>query len=49
MKPAELKISIAVESYDEETAANYWNCYVAEKQIVSKLSKILIQKFNNSK
>ena len=33
---------IAVESYDEKTAENYRNCYVAEKLIVSKLSKISI-------
>ena len=38
MKPSELKISISVESYDEKTAENYRNCYVAEKRIVYKLS-----------
>ena len=27
--------SISVESYDEKTVENYWNCYVAEKPIVS--------------
>ena len=31
------------ESYDEETAKNYWNGYVAEKHIVSKLSKTSIR------
>ena len=36
MKLLELKISISVESYDEKTAENYRNCYVAEKRIVSK-------------
>ena len=40
MKSSELKISISVESYDEKTAENYRDCYVAEKRIVSKLSKI---------
>ena len=36
MKPSELKISISVESYDENTTENYRNCYIAEKRIVSK-------------
>ena len=39
---------ISVESYDEKTAKNYRNCYVAEKCIVSKLSKILIIKLSQS-
>ena len=34
MKPSELEFSISVESYDEKTAENYRNCYVAEKRIV---------------
>ena len=39
MKPSsEFKISISVESYDEKTAENYRNCYVAEKRIVFKIS-----------
>ena len=42
MKPSESKICISVESYDEKTAENYRNYYIAEKRIVSKLSKILI-------
>ena len=42
MKPSEFKISISVESYDEKTAENYRNCYVAEKHIAYKLSKISI-------
>ena len=42
MKPSEFKISISVESYDEKTAENYRNCFVAEKHIVSKLLKISI-------
>ena len=37
MKPSELKISISIESYDEKTAENYRNSYVAEGCIVSKL------------
>ena len=39
MKPSELKNSISVESCDEKIAENDRNCYVAEKSIVSKLSK----------
>ena len=38
MKPSEFKISISVESYDENTAENDRNCYVVEKRIVPKLS-----------
>ena len=34
MKTSELNIFISVESYDEKTAENYRNCYVAEKRIV---------------
>ena len=49
MKPSELKISISVESYDEKTAENDRNCYVAEKRIVSKLSKISMPNFDSSK
>ena len=41
MRPSEFKISVSVESIDEKTAENYLN-YVAEKRIVSKLSKISI-------
>ena len=37
MQPSELKISVAIESYDEKTAYNYRNCYVVEKRIVFKL------------
>ena len=37
MKSSEFKISISVESYDEEIAENCRNFYVAEKHIVSKL------------
>ena len=42
MKSSELKISISIESYDEKTAENDQNRYVAEKNIVSKLLKISI-------
>ena len=35
--PSEFKSSISFESYDEKTAENYWNYYVAEKRIGSKL------------
>ena len=31
---------ISVDSYDEKTAENYQNCYVAEKCMVSKLRDI---------
>ena len=37
MEPSELKNSISVEKYDEKTAENYRNYYVAEKRIFSKL------------
>ena len=42
MKPSEFKISPSVENYDEKTAENYRNFYVAEKRINLKLSKISI-------
>ena len=42
MKPSGFEISISVESYNEKTAENYRNCYVAEKRIISKQSKISI-------
>ena len=41
MKPSELKKYFSVESYDDR------NYYVAEKHIVSKLSKVLILKFDS--
>ena len=34
MKPPELKKIISVKNYDEKTAENYRNCYVAEKHIL---------------
>ena len=37
MKPSEFKISISVISYDEKSAKNDQNCYVAEKRLVLKL------------
>ena len=48
MKPSEFRFYFSAESYDEKTAKNYWNYYVAEKRIVSKLSKILNQNFNST-
>ena len=30
MKPSDYKISLSVEGYDEKTAENYQNCYIAE-------------------
>ena len=47
MNQLEVKISISVESYDEEKSTeNYRNCYVAKKIIVSKLSKVSIPNCN---
>ena len=40
MKPSELKISLSVECYDEKATENYRNYPVAEKCIVSELSKM---------
>ena len=40
MKPSEFGISISVESYDEKTAGNYRNFYIAENCIISKLLEI---------
>ena len=37
-----------VKSYDEKTAENYRNCYLAEKPIVFKLSKISIPNFDST-
>ena len=48
MKLSELELSISVKSYDEKTAGNYWNCYVAEKRIVSKPSMISIPNFDST-
>ena len=47
MKPSEFNIAFSVESYDEKTAENYWNCYAVEKHIASKLLKISIKKIYN--
>ena len=48
MKPLEFKIFFSVESYDECTAKNDRNYNVAEKNIVSNLSKISIRNLNNT-
>ena len=48
MRPSKFKISISVRSYNEETAENYRNYYVAENRKVSKLSKISIPNFDNT-
>ena len=45
MKPSEFKISLSVESNEETIAENDRNCYVADKCIVSKLSKDIDSKF----
>ena len=47
MEPSDLKISVSVESYDGKTVENYQNCYVAEKHIISKLSKLSILNFDS--
>ena len=47
MKPSEFETSISIERDDENTAENYRNCYVADKSIVSKLSKISIPNFDS--
>ena len=47
-KPLEFKFIISVESYAEKTSENYRNYYVAEKRIVSKLSKLSIGSFDNT-
>ena len=41
-------MSISVESYDKKTADNDKNFYVAEKRIVSELSKISIPNYNST-
>ena len=46
MQPSEFEISLSVNSYEEKTAENYRNCFVAEKRMVSKLSKISILNFS---
>ena len=48
MRPSEFKISISVESYDEKTAENYRNCYLAEMLIVFKLMKLSIPNFDST-
>ena len=48
MKPSIFKISILVEVYEEKTAENYRNCYVAEKRIFSKLSEISMPNFDST-
>ena len=48
MKLSEFKISISGKCYNETTAENYPNSYVAEKRIVSKLEKISIPNFDST-
>ena len=48
MKASGLQISHSVESYDEKAAENDRNCYVAEKRIVSELSKIIVSNLNST-
>ena len=49
MQPSEFKISNSIENYTEKTAENDRKRYVAEKRIVSKLSKLSIPNFNKHK
>ena len=46
MGSSDFKISISVESNDEQTAKNDRNCYVAEKRKISK-PKISIPNFDS--
>ena len=46
MKPSEFRIFISVEGYDEKSAENDQNSFVAEKRMVSKLSNISILNFD---
>ena len=48
INPYKYAISLSGESYDENTPANYRNCYVAEKRIVSKLSQISSPNFDST-
>ena len=48
MKPSEFKMPISGESYDEKTAGNYQNNYVAVERIVPKLSDISIPNFDST-
>ena len=48
MQKSEFKISISVGSYDEKTALSNRNCWLMEKPIVFKLSKISITNFNST-
>ena len=47
MDSSDLKISISVECYEEKTAENYRNGYLAEKRIILKLLKISIPNFDS--
>ena len=48
MKPSEFKISISVESYDEKTAKNDRDCYVAVKRSFQAINKISIPNFHGT-
>ena len=47
-KPSELKMFFSVESYDEKTVENHWNCYVVTKRIFFKSSKKSISNFDST-
>ena len=44
MGPSDFEITISVESFDEKTAENDQNCYVAEMCMILKQSKISMPK-----
>ena len=45
MKPTEFKTFITIKSYDENTAENYQNCYVAEKINSFQTIEYIVPKF----
>ena len=45
MRPSEFKISISVKSFDEKTAENYRNSYVAESGHSFQTMKAINPKF----
>ena len=47
MKQSEFKIFISIKSYDDKTAENYRNYYIAENRIVSKLSNVKTQNYED--
>ena len=48
MKPSEFEIYISVKSYDENTAENDLNCYVAEQVHIFQTIKDIDPNFNST-